>query len=218
MSQEIEEMEMMDRQFNNMGGEGGMFTRRSQMDRFSNPWDIGAMEDEEYGFRGQMMGRGRGGMMNTRGRGMMRPNMGGMDMDFRGGGFNDGMIGGMGGGGGGMGRGLGRGFNRGNGNRGGHGLMRGGMNNGRGDNSFTSGGNIKDRIGSKNDDDIVVNPVFDSLYEPEFNSKNSAFEKARAKMNSKAPSNPRGGTFPGGGPGSYRGGRGGGPPRKTWSN
>ena len=73
----------------------------------------------------------------------------------------------------------------------------------------------------KKEDDktVAVNPEFDSLYEPEFNSKNAAFEKARSKLNSRVPSNPRGGTSGfGGGPGSYRGGRGGGPPKSTWSN
>ncbi len=220
MSQEIEEMEMMDRQFNARGG-GDMYTRRgpmmSQMDRFSNPWDDGdMMEEEGYGRHHMMNTRGRGGMMNTRGRGMMRPNMG-MDMDFRGGGFNDHMMGG----GGMMGRGgFSRGgFNKGGGNAGGMG--RGGMNNGRG-NSFSQLGNLKNRNAPKkkeDDNNVAVNPEFDSLYEPEFNSKNAAFEKARSKLNSRVPSNPRGGTSGfGGGPGSYRGGRGGGPPKSTWSN
>merc|ERR1719515_111420 len=100
-------------------------------------------------------------------------------------------------------------------------MGRGGMNNSRG-NGFSQLGNLKNRnTAKKNDDnDVIVNPDFDSLYEPEFNSKNAAFEKARAKLNSRVPSNPRGGTSGfGGGPGSYRGGRGGGgggPPKSTW--
>ena len=96
----------------------------SQMDRFSNPWDDGDMMDEEgYGRHHMMNTRGRGGMMNTRGRGMMRPNMG-MDMDFRGGGFNDHMMGG----GGMMGRG---GFSRGGFNKGGGNAGGGGHGGGR---------------------------------------------------------------------------------------
>jgi len=216
MSQEIEEMEMMDRQFN---GGGDMYSRRgpmmSQMDRFSNPWDSGHMMEEEA-YNPMMNFRGRGGMMNTRGRGMMRPSMG-MDMDFRGGSFRDNMMGGGMMGRGGFNRG---GFNKGGGNAGGMG--RGGMNNGRG-NGFSQLGNLKNRnTAKKNDDnDVSVNPDFDSLYEPEFNSKNAAFEKARAKLNSSVSSNPRGGISGfGRGPGSYRGGQrgGGGPPKSTWSN
>merc|ERR1719330_1002999 len=134
---------------------------------------------------------------------MMRPNMG-MDMDFRGGGFRENIMGR-----GGLNRGS---FRKGEGNAGG--IGRGG---------FSQLGNLKNRnTAKKNDDnDVVVNSDFDSLYEPEFNSKNAAFEKARVKLNSRVSSNPRGGNSGfGGGPGSYRGGqsRGCGPPKSTWSN
>ena len=155
------------------------------------------------------MGMGPGGFRG--------PMMGGPGDDFMGmGGGMGGMSGGMGGRGGMMG-GRGGGMNRGM-NRGGRG-----------------GGSVKDRLGDK---DTVINPVFDSLYEPEFGTDNqkSAFEKAREKLNSRGSSQPRGRGFGGpgmgfrganrggggpgvgAGPGSYRGARGGGPPRKTWSN
>ena len=79
MSQEVEEMEMMDRQFNNRGG-GNMYSRRmSPMDMYSDPFG-GMEEEEDYNFMPKMMhnsrGRGRGGMMGAGGRGMMRPGMG----------------------------------------------------------------------------------------------------------------------------------------------
>merc|ERR1712155_480473 len=101
---------------------------------------------------------------------------------FRGpmmGGPGDGFMGmGMGGGRGGMMGGRGGGMNRGM-NRGGRG-----------------GGSVKDRLGDK---DTVINPVFDSLYEPEFGTDNqkSAFEKAREKLNSRGSSQPRGRGFGG---------------------
>merc|ERR1719237_1296041 len=138
----------------------------------------------------------------------MRPNMG-MDMDFRGGGFSENMTGRWG-----FNKGS---FNKGGGNAGGMG-RGGGMKNG-----FSQLGNLKNRntAKKKDDNDVVVNSDFDSLYEPEFNSKNAAFEKARVKLNSRVSSNPRGGISGfGGGPGSYRGGqrRGSGPPKSTWSN
>merc|ERR1719481_516788 len=92
----------------------------------------------------------------------------------------------------------------------------GGMNRnidrGMGMNSNRSGGAFG--RGGARGSDKDVNPDFDSLYTPEFGSKNSAFKSsafdtARSKLKnfSSSPSTP----------GSYKGPSMG-PPKKTWSN
>ena len=232
MSQEIEEMEMMDRQFNAMGGGRGgqaMFSRRMDtMDRFSNPWDSDVMDDNGM-MNNPMMRGGRGGGMRG-GRGMGRGGFGsggmgrnidpsvGMDMDYmayndggfsRGGGF--GGTGGFGNRGGGFGN-QGGGFGSQRDSRA-PGFGKGGFGNKVGG---SRGGGVDLRQKETSGGNSSINPDFDSLYEPEFGAE-SAFEKARAKLNS----NNRGGFSRGfgGARGGSRGAtRGGGPPTKTWSN
>ena len=197
MSEEVLEMEMMDRQFNKMShapsrGGGDMFSRRMEtMDRFSNPWDSEIMGD-----------RFRGGMRGGRGRGVFGGvNMSRIDpavgfdrdyINYNDGGFSNRRGGAFGGGG------------FGNRSSGGFGNKRGGLGSGQG-------------MGRDSSRQESINPEFDSLYEPEF--KESSFERARAKLNS----NNRGGGGlsrgrGGGRGGSYRGPNSDGPPKKTWSN
>ena len=218
MSSEVEEMEMMDRQFNQGSRGGEMFTRRSMtpMDMFSNPFDDGF--EEEFGFTNKMRtggrGRGRGGMMGSSGRGMMRTGLSshldtsvGLDMDYMSygnqgrSGFN------------------GRSSMMGKGDRGGD------MGFGR--------GNVKNRlggVGGRPSQKTVIDPSFDSLYEPEFGSdkkqfgSGNVFEKAKANLSSGFSRGRGGGGGRGGfgqssgGPGSYRGSLPrGGPPRGCWS-
>ena len=219
---------MMDRQFNNRGvaprgGGGSLFSRRmNTLDRFSNPFDDDVADDNDFGFsNGRGRGRGgmRGGMMGGN-RGMMRGGMSrnidpavGIDNDYMA--YNDGPR--MGGGFGGMNRNMGGGMgmnNRGMGaNRGmGGGMSRGmgmgsGMDRGRG---MMRGGGIKNRLGAKPDTETVINPAFDSLYEPGFEKKQ--FDSARSKLNRQRQFSSTPAT-----PGSYKGPsmR---PPRGTWSS
>ena len=130
------------------------------------------------------------------------------------------------------------------GGQGGRSMMGGGggrsmMGGGGGDMGFGRG-NVKNRLGGRGggmSQNTVIDPSFDSLYEPQFGSdkkqfgSDNVFEKARANlssaMNKMSSGSSRGrgggggrGSFgqSSGGPGSYRGGPPrGGPPRGCWS-
>ena len=239
MSKEIEEMEMMDRQFNNRGGGDSMFTRRrqmqmemeshkmNQMDRFSSPWDN---EEDDFGFdqgRGYNIGgggggmRNRGGMMGSSGRGMSRSGMGGFGgarSSFGGGmsrnidptvGLDNDYMNYNDGGGMGMG-GMGGNFSRGGmSNRNSSGGMGMNRNMDRGMGMGSNRSGGNFGRGGSQGKSRDINSGFDSLYTPEFGSKSSAFDKARSKLNQFSSSPST--------PGSYKGPSMG-PPKKTWSN
>ena len=66
ISQEMMEMEMMDRQFQSQ-----MFMGMDPLERRSSPWEMGCQPRGVRGNRGGMMGRGRGGAVRGR-----------LDMDY----------------------------------------------------------------------------------------------------------------------------------------
>eukprot|EP00092_Neocalanus_flemingeri_P003100 GFUD01003312.1.p1 GENE.GFUD01003312.1~~GFUD01003312.1.p1 ORF type:complete len:1263 (-),score=415.62 GFUD01003312.1:210-3998(-) len=200
MNQEMEQIEMMGHQRH------GHRDMMAPMERMGNQWENNFHSNGGRGGLGGMMDGGR------RPAGIRNPMMDGMDRNYmehtddlqdmavamdnkyrgglgnpmferRGGGVKAGVGGGMRGGG----------------------TSRGGFKPapGRGRASFpppAMRGRAKE-----------ANPLFDNLYEPQFKAKtgdlrNSLFEKARDKLNSKGP-----------GPGVAKGQKTG-PPKKTWSN